>query len=81
MVAEFAAFHLEDALLSWDSHVRSCRSCLRAGNSLCREGEYLSDSVFEARAEAQVASASPATGGAERASLLRRTLLPFLGAA
>ncbi|HZY70525.1 MAG TPA: hypothetical protein VFF67_06075 [Thermoplasmata archaeon] len=80
-MSEIAAFHLEDALLSWDSHVRGCRSCLRAGNSLCREGEYLSDSVTEARAAARVVGVEASGAGVGRGSLLRRTLLPFLGAA
>jgi hypothetical protein len=86
MVAEFAAFAVEDALLSWDTHVRGCRSCLRAGNNLCHEGESLADCVVGARTQLELREEGSTNGTTSRSrprpiSLLRRTLLPFGGTA
>ncbi|MCI4318631.1 MAG: hypothetical protein L3K23_00655 [Thermoplasmata archaeon] len=86
MVAEFAAFAVEDALFSWDTHVRGCRSCLRAGNNLCGEGESLADGVIGARTQFELREQGPTSDATSRSrprpiSLLRRTLLPFGGLA
>jgi hypothetical protein len=84
MVAEFAAFAMEDALLSWDTHVRGCRSCLRAGNNLCNEGEGLADGVIGARGRFELQERGSESAVATRSrprplTILRRTLLPFGG--
>ncbi|MCI4350466.1 MAG: hypothetical protein L3K15_03010 [Thermoplasmata archaeon] len=86
MVADFAAFAVEDAMLSWDIHVRGCRSCLRAGNNLCNEGESLADGVLGARGqlELQERGSEDAVAGRSRPrplTFLQRTLLPFGGRA
>jgi hypothetical protein len=51
---EDANRELEGAIGAWDEHVARCPSCLRSGNTMCSEGDYLSadvavhrDRVFE----------------------------------
>jgi hypothetical protein len=86
MLAEEISIELDHAIVSWDAHVRGCRSCLRAGNNLCQEGDYLAETVVGARGRVEASTARAAPGGANASrprplSLLRRTILPFGGLA
>lgn len=71
---------LEARVTAWDAHIDRCDVCLVQGESLCYEGEYLTERVVEAREMARTLAAR-----ANRAPILSlfglgRTVLPGVGA-
>lgn len=64
---------VEVTLRVWDRHMDQCAECLREGQHLCFEGEYLTEKVVEAREKVRVHAAR-----SERVSAIERLLRPAL---
>lgn len=71
---------LEARLSAWDTHIDRCAECLVQGDSLCYEGEYLTERVVEAREMARTLAARASRAPIASLFGLGRTLLPGVGA-
>lgn len=71
---------LEARVFAWDTHIDRCAKCLGQGETLCYEGEYLTERVVEAREMARTVAARENRTPIAALFGLGRPILPGVGA-
>lgn len=71
---------LEARVTAWDAHIDRCAECLVHGDTLCYEGEFLTERVIEAREMARTLAARANRTPIASLFGLGRTVLPGVGA-